>query len=143
MSGSGDKPVVVMMAEDNPADAFFFREAAETGRISIELYVVTDGEEALKFLRKEPPFETAVQPDVAVLDLNLPLKSGREVVAEMASDPVLNRIPVVILTTPASEARVCDLYPTGRCIYFAKTNDFEELQAIIRKIVEHARTALS
>ena len=121
----------------------FFREAAEAGRTAMDVHVVANGAQALRFLRREPPFDRAPRPDIVVLDLNLPVKNGQEAAVEMASDPSLNTIPVAILTTSTSEACVCEVYPPGRCLYFTKTDDFKRLQDIVRKIAAHARTAKS
>jgi two-component system, chemotaxis family, response regulator Rcp1 len=78
---------------------------------------------------------------VIVLDLNLPIKAGQEVLAELASDTDLNTIPVAILTTSTSDRCVCDLYPRGRCLYFTKTDEFKLLQDIVRQIAAHASVA--
>ena len=73
-----------------------------------------------------------------VMDLNLPVKNGKEVLEEMRADPALCTIPVVILTTSSSEAHLCHAYPNGRCLYFVKTDQFRELQEIVRQIAAHA-----
>ena len=103
--------------------------------------VVNDGCDALRFLRRREPFADAPRPDVIVLDLNLPVKSGHEVLLEIASDLDLNTIPVAVLTSSIYEMCVCDQYPKGRCLYFAKTADFTQLQDIVRQIEAHARQA--
>jgi len=131
---------VMLLVEDNPADVAFFREALEAAHAPSAVHVVGDGNEALRFLRRQEPFAGAPRPDVIVLDLNLPARNGLEVLAEMAGDPGLSAIPVAILTTSTSEASVCDIYPEGRCLYFAKTDDFRRLQDIAREIAAHAET---
>ncbi len=130
------------MAEDNPADAFFFQEALEASRIKATIRVVGDGTQALKFLLRQPPHSDAPRPDVLVLDLNLPFVKGHEVIQEMATEPSLRSIPVAILTTSTSERYVCDAYP-GPCLYFTKTDDFQRLQEIIRQIAQHAGVPLT
>jgi CheY-like chemotaxis protein len=131
---------VLLMLEDNPADVVFFREALEATGISARLEVVEDGEQAMQFLRRQNGYADAPRPDVMVLDLNVPIKNGREVMEDMAGDPALNSIPVAVLTTSTSERSICELYPSGRCLYFVKTDDFRRLQDIVREIVGHART---
>lgn len=127
---------VVLMAEDNAADVFFFREAVEASQIKAETFVVEDGSDALRFLYRKPPYNDAPRPDVLVLDLNLPLRNGREVLEEMAADSGLRSIPVAILTISTAERHLCRAYP-GPCLYFVKTDDFLSLQAIVREIMQH------
>ncbi|MFB3891916.1 MAG: response regulator [Phycisphaerae bacterium] len=127
----------ILIVEDNEADVAFFREALEASGTRAGLHVVRDGQDAMKFLTRRPPHDRAPRPDVVVLDLNLPLKNGHEVVREMAADPGLRTIPVAILTTSTSETHVCQAYP-GRCAYFVKTDEFDRLQHIIRQILHIA-----
>lgn len=141
MTRSVERPLVVLMVEDNAADVFFLREAIEASRTAADLHVAADGAEALRFLRRENPAGQAPPPDIVILDLNLPLKGGREVLEEMAADPALNTIPVAVLTTSAYDHDVCELYPAGRCLYFTKTHDFQDLQDIVQRISAHARDA--
>jgi DNA-binding response OmpR family regulator len=130
--------LVVLLVEDNQADVVLFREALESTRTPAALHVVTDGEDALRFLRRESPFAEAPHPGVIVLDLNLPIKSGRTVLAEMRTEPALNGTPVAILTTSESEESVCDGYTSGRCRYFIKTGDFHALVKIVQTIIAFA-----
>jgi CheY-like chemotaxis protein len=130
----------MLVAEDNPADVVFLGEAVEATKTPATLEVVTNGEDAMRFLRRQAPFADAPRPDVLVLDLNLPRKSGREVLQEMAGQPALRTIPVAILTTSRSESHLCDAHPDGPCRYFTKTANFGQLQGIVRQIVAHART---
>lgn len=131
-------PTVMLMVEDNPADVVFFKEAVITSQVQVTVHVVAHGQDALRFLRRQGSFAGAPRPDVVVLDLNLPIMNGQEVLVEMSSDPELNTMPVAILTTSTSELCVCDLYPAGRCVYFTKTDEFKRLQEIVRAIVAHA-----
>jgi CheY-like chemotaxis protein len=135
-----DGTLVVFLVEDNPADVAFFREALEETGIRAAVHVAGDGGKALQFLRREGSCADAPRPDVIVLDLNIPVKSGREVAAELAADPQLSMIPVAVLTTSVSEGTVRDLFQPGRCQYFVKTDQFVRLQEIIRQIAAHART---
>ena len=136
-----DDSLIMLVVEDNPADVFFFNEAFDANRTDATVHVVTDGDMAMQFLRHQAPFADAPRPDVIVLDLNLPIKSGREVLAEMAADPALETIPVAILTSSAFDRSACDVYPAGRCLYFVKTHEFRQLQDIVGQIAAHARTA--
>ncbi len=129
---------VMLLVEDNPADAAFFKEAVEAGRVPADVHVVQHGEEALRFLRAQRPFAGSSRPDVVVLDLNLPVMNGQEMLVRMMSEPDLRSIPVAVLTTSTSDQAVCELCPPGRCLYFAKTDDFSRLQDVIRQIVRHA-----
>lgn len=96
-------PIEILMIEDNPADVRWAREALKEGRIQNETSVVTDGEAAIAYLRREGKFQNAARPDLILLDLNLPRKSGTEVLAEMKTDMELREIPVIVLTTSPVE----------------------------------------
>jgi two-component system, chemotaxis family, response regulator Rcp1 len=133
--------LVMLLVEDNVADVVFFREALKSSGIQARLEVVENGEDAMRFLYRQGPFDQAPRPDVLVLDLNLPIKNGQEVLVELASDPGLSTIPVAILTTSTSETCVCEMYPPGRCLYFTKTDEFRRLQEIARQIAAHAGAA--
>lgn len=139
MSGVATGPLVVLLIEDNPADVVFFKEALEATRMAADVYVVGDGRTALRFLLRGNPYHEAPRPDVIVLDLNLPIRNGQEVMSDLVSDPNLNGIPVAVLTTSTSETHVCSMYPSGRCLYFTKTDDFSELQRIVTRIGAFAR----
>lgn len=132
--------LIMLVVEDNLADVVLFQEAVEFTQTPAALHVVSDGGDAMRFLLRRDRYAEAPRPDVIVLDLNLPIKNGKEVLVEMASDPELNTIPVAILTTSTAETCVCDVYPKGRCLYFTKTDDFSRLQEIVSKIVAHAKT---
>jgi two-component system response regulator len=139
MSADANGALVILLVEDNAGDVVFFREALAGAQIPAALHVAGDGVDALRFLLRQELYADAPRPDVVVLDLNLPVKNGQEVMLEMAADPELNTIPVAILTTSAAEECVCDVYPRGRCLYFTKTPHFHELEGIVRQIAAHAR----
>lgn len=141
MSVSALRELVILVVEDNPADVVFFEEAVEANQMPAKLHVVDDGVDAICFLRRQGSHADAPRPDIVVLDLNVPIKNGQDVLKEMAADPGLRTIPVAILTTSTSETWVCDLYPPGRCAYFVKTDAFKKLQDIVRQIEAHARVA--
>jgi len=129
--------VDILVVEDNPADLFFFKEALEATHVSASIHDVGDGVDAIRYLRHHPPYVDAPRPDILVLDINLPYKSGHEVIKDMAANPDLQSIPVAVLTSSRSEAAICHNYP-GPCLYFTKTADFQLLQEIIRQITRHA-----
>ncbi len=130
---------VMLIVEDNAADVFLFKEALEASGVRASIYSVSDGDVAMRFLRHRPPYPDSPRPDIVVLDLNLPIMNGREVMSEMSADPSLRSIPVAILTTSTSEAFICNGYP-GSCTYFTKTDNFDRLQNIIRQIARQAGT---
>ncbi len=141
MNSVVSREIVILLVEDNPADVIFFEEALQALQIPTKLHVVTDGVETMDFLYGRSAGMDATRPGVLVLDLNLPRMSGQDVLQQMAADEELVRIPVAILTTSTSEQWVCDIFPPGRCLYFVKTDNFDYLQAIIKKITVHAAVA--
>src|SRR5512146_599102 len=97
------KVIDILLVEDNPGDVRLAQEALKESKVRNRLFVVDDGVEAMAFLRKQGEYADAPRPDLVLLDLNLPRKSGREVLADMKKDPELRRIPVVVLTTSEAE----------------------------------------
>lgn len=138
-----DRRITMLMVEDNSADVFFFREALSDAALPVRLYAVADGRSAMEFLFQRGVYGDVPRPDVVVLDLNLPVMNGQEVLEKMAADPELRRIPVAILTTSTFDTQLCEIYPSGQCLYFTKTDDFHRLQEIVRKIVQHAESKQS
>ena len=130
--------VTALMVEDNPADVALFSEAVSAAGVALRLHTVTDGVEVIEFLRRTGRHPAADRPDVVVLDLNLPLRNGKDVLDLMQRDPDLRTIPVVVLTTSKSESGITSRYTPGKCLYFAKTPEFGELIGIVRKIVNFA-----
>jgi CheY-like chemotaxis protein len=116
----------VLLVEDNPADARLFREAITRHASDIHLQVVDNGDDALRFVRREGNFASSPNPDLIILDFNLPGKDGREVLRELKSDPVLKRIPVVVLTTAGSETDVLRAYELHANCYIRKPVDMDE-----------------
>ena len=104
------KPIEILMVEDNPGDVRLTREALKSGKVRNQLHVVSDGVAALDFVYHRPPYEDKPRPDLILLDLNLPKKDGREVLATLKSDLVLKVIPVVVLTTSQAEEDVLRAY---------------------------------
>ena len=128
------KPVEILLVEDNPGDVRLTREALREGKVHNNLHVANDGVEALAFLRKEAPFPDATRPDVILLDLNLPRKNGREVLAEIKSDPDLRRIPVVILTTSQAEEDIVETYNLHANCYITKPVDLDQFIKVVQSV---------
>jgi two-component system response regulator len=127
-------PIEVLLVEDDPGDVLLTREAFEHNKVSNRLHVVNDGEQAMAFLRGEGVFGRAPRPDLILLDLNLPRKDGREVLAEIKSDPGLRVIPVVILTTSEAEEDILRSYHLHANAYVSKPVDFEQFIKVVRQI---------
>jgi CheY-like chemotaxis protein len=129
-------PVVVLLVEDDPGDVLMIREAFDENRVRNELHVCSDGEDALAFLRQEAPHVAAPRPDLVLLDLNLPRRDGREVLAEIKADDRLRTIPVVILTTSEAEEDVLRSYALHANAYVTKPVDFDRFIDVVRQIDE-------
>lgn len=128
------KPVEILLIEDNPGDARLALEAIREAQVRNHLHWVADGVEALAFLRKEGRHWQAPRPDLILLDLNLPRKDGREVLAEIKSDEKLKRIPVVVLTTSQAEEDIHKVYDLNANCYISKPVDLEHFLRIIKTI---------
>ncbi|MCZ2077851.1 MAG: response regulator [Bryobacteraceae bacterium] len=131
-TGVAGKPIDILLVEDNPGDVRLATEALKTGRIKNQMHVASDGEEAMDFLLRKGEFANAPRPDLVLLDLNLPRKDGREVLAEIKSHPDLRSIPVIILTTSRSEQDILKAYDLHANCYIAKPIDVEQYWAAIR-----------
>lgn len=128
------KPIEILLVEDNPGDADLAREALEGSKMRNTLHVVGDGVAAMDFLRRTGAHAGAPRPDLILLDLNLPKKDGREVLAEIKSDDDLKRIPVVILTTSTAEEDVLRTYNLHANCYITKPIDLNQFLKVIRSI---------
>lgn len=127
-------PIEILLVEDSETDALLAREALAESKVLNNLHTVTDGEQAMSFLRRLPPHEDAPRPDLILLDLNLPRKDGREVLAEIKSDDDLRHIPVVILTTSEEEADVLGAYELHANCYIVKPVNFARFSEVVRSI---------
>lgn len=136
MNSKNSKPIEVLLIEDNPGDARLTKLALEESKVCINLNVVQDGVEALTYLYREEKYTHAVIPDLILLDLNLPKKDGREVLAEIKSDRTLRRIPVVVLTTSQAEEDVVKAYNLFANCYITKPVDFDRFVKIVQSIEE-------
>jgi len=128
------KPINILLVEDNPGDADLAREALEDSKFNNNLQVVDDGEKAMAFLHREGVYGDAPRPDLILLDLNLPKKDGRQVLAEIKADPELMRIPVVILTTSRAEEDVLKSYNLHANCYITKPIDLNQFLHVVRSI---------
>jgi CheY-like chemotaxis protein len=127
-------PIEVLLVEDDPGDVLMTREAFTDNKVRNRLTVVSDGEEALAYLRREPPYSDAARPDLILLDLNLPRRDGREVLAEIKGDPALHQIPVVVLTTSQSDEDILRSYELHANAYVTKPVDFDRFIEVVRQI---------
>ncbi len=128
------RPIEILMVEDNPGDVRLTMEALEEGKVRNNLYTVVDGEEALAFLRRQGRYADMPRPDLILLDLNLPKKTGQEVLAEIKADPELKRIPVVILTVSEAEADIIKTYNLHANCYITKPVDLERFIEVVKSI---------
>ena len=128
------RPIEILLVEDNVGDARLTLEAFQEGKVTNNLSVVRDGVEALAYLRREGAYANAVQPDLVLLDLNLPRKDGREVLAEIKADDRLKRIPVVVLTTSAAEEDVAKAYGNHANCYITKPVDLDQFLRVVQSI---------
>jgi len=127
-------PIEILLVEDNPGDVRLEVEALKEAKILNHLSVVKDGAEAMEFLRRKGKFADVEKPDLILLDLNLPKKDGREVLAEIKADVDLKRIPVVVLTISRDEADVLTSYNLHANAYIIKPLDLEQFINAVRKI---------
>lgn len=130
------RPIEILLVEDSPTDALLTREALEQSKILNQLHHVEDGVEALAFLRGAAPYAGTPRPDLILLDLNLPKKSGIEVLQEIKMDEDLRIIPVVVLTTSKSEEDIVKSYDLHANCYIVKPVDFDKFTAVIQSIRE-------
>ena len=134
MAWNGRRVVEILLVEDNPGDIRLIKEALKEGTVCHNLSVARDGMEALAMLRREGEHGEAPPPDLIILDLNLPRKDGREVLAEVKADDVLRRIPVVVLTTSEAEKDVLNAYGLHANCYITKSVDLEQFITKVRGI---------
>jgi CheY-like chemotaxis protein len=128
------KPIEILLVEDNPADVRLTMEALKEDKVLNHLSVAMDGVEALAFLRHEGHYAGAPRPDLVLLDLNLPRKDGREVLAEIKRDPDLRRIPVVVLTTSQAEQDIVKSYDLYANCYVTKPVDLHQFISAVKSI---------
>ena len=134
---SEGQPIEVLLVEDDPGDVQLTKEAFEEHKVRNRLTVVSDGVDALAYLRRDPSvYPDAVRPDLILLDLNLPRRDGRQVLEEIKGDEQLRRIPVVVLTTSAADEDIVRSYNLHANAYVTKPVDFDRFIAVVRQIDE-------
>ena len=132
--GTDAAAIEVLLVEDSPGDVRLTREAFKDAKVHINLHVASDGAEAMEFLNREGKHARAPRPDLILLDLNLPKKDGREVLAEVKESPTLMSIPVVILTTSASEEDILRSYRLHANCYISKPVDLDGFLKVVKSI---------
>lgn len=128
------RPVEVLLVEDNPGDIRLTQEAFKEGRFLINLSVATDGVQAIDMLNRRGPYVEAPRPDLILLDLNLPKKSGREVLGEIKADDELKRIPVIVMTTSKAAQDIHRVYDLNANCYITKPVELDEFLKVVRSI---------
>lgn len=129
-----DRPIEILLVEDNPADVRLIIEAFKEGKENNNLNIVEDGVEAMLYLHREGKYVDVSRPDIVLLDLNLPKKDGREVLAEIKNDPGFKKIPVIVLTTSQTELDVLKSYELNANCYVSKPVEFERFLNVIKSI---------
>jgi CheY-like chemotaxis protein len=128
------KVVDILLVEDNEGDARLAMEAMRDSKIRNNMHHISDGEEAIAFLRKEGKYSKVPRPDLILLDLNLPKKDGRQVLAEIKNDDELKRIPVVILTVSSAEEDILKTYNLHANCYITKPIDLSQFMKVVRSV---------
>jgi len=131
---TGNRPIEILLVEDNLGDARLTEEALKEGKVRNNLHHARDGVEAMEFLERKGEHKNKPRPDLVLLDLNLPRKDGREVLADMRKNPELKTIPVVVLTTSEAEQDVVRTYELCANCYITKPVDLEKFITIVRSI---------
>jgi CheY-like chemotaxis protein len=136
MSRLDAMPIEILLVEDSAADVRLTMEALKEAKVANRLTVVDDGVKAMDFLRRNGCYSDAPRPDLILLDLNLPCKDGREVLAEIKADLVLRRIPIVVLTTSSAQEDILKAYDLHANCYITKPVDFRQFMVVVRAIEE-------
>ena len=130
------RPIEVLLVEDDEGDVVMTREALAEGKVINRLNVVGDGVEAVEYLNRRPPYADATRPDLILLDLNLPKKDGREVLAEVKEDTDLRHIPVVVLTSSQAEQDIVRAYDLHANCYVSKPVDLDQFMTVVKSVNE-------
>lgn len=136
MSTTGARVAEILLVEDNHQDVLLTRRGFERARLTVNLHHVENGEECMKFLRKQGEYADVPSPDLIILDLNMPVMNGREVLQELTADDDLKHLPVVVLTTSEDEGDVLAMYQLRCSAYATKPVKFDNFLAVIRGIAD-------
>ena len=135
-NAASGRPVEILLVEDNPGDVDLTRETLLDSKLLNHMSVVNNGVEAMAYLRREGKYAAATRPDLILLDLHLPRKAGREVLAEIKVDERLRRIPVVVLTTSSAEQDILQTYDLHANCYITKPVNLDQFSAVVKAIEE-------
>jgi CheY-like chemotaxis protein len=133
----GARLAEILLVEDSESDVFLTREGFAEARLTVNLHHVSNGEKCLAFLRKQGEFADAPTPDLILLDLNMPVMDGREVLREISADNSLNHLPVVVLTTSASQQDVLNMYKLRCSSYIVKPVDFDKFVSVVQDFSDY------
>ena len=133
-SNNGNKPITILLVEDNPGDIRLVQETFKEGNVTNQLEIVRDGEEAINYMQQRDGYSKATEPGMILLDLNLPKKNGIEVLNEIKSDPNLRKIPVVVLTASQAEEDVVKAYSGHANCYLTKPLDLDDFLKVVQAI---------
>jgi CheY-like chemotaxis protein len=137
------KPIEILLVEDSPSDATLTIEALEAGKVVNKLNLVEDGVEAMAYLKCEGKYAKATRPDLIMLDLNLPRKDGREVLAELKNNPELKTIPIIVLTTSRSDKDILQSYQLNANCFITKPVDFTHFIDVVKSIEQFWLTVVT
>ena len=137
MNVTGGRPAEVLLVEDNEVDVLLTRKAFERAKLAVNLRHLDNGERCMKLLRREGEYVDAPAPDLILLDLNMPVMDGREVLSEIVKDEELRKMPVVILTTSQAEADLLEMYSLRCSSYIIKPIDFDKFQRVIQDLCNY------
>ena len=137
-----NRPVEVLLVEDNPADIELVQEALLEGQVNFHLNVVEDGDQAIEFLRRQGNYQRSPRPDLILLDLKMPKKHGLEVMAEIKADKDLRRIPVIVLTSSDSPTDILQAYDLQASCFITKPSDLDEFNRVIGTVRDFCLTVV-
>ncbi len=137
MNATGSRPAEVLLVEDNDNDVIITRRGFTDAKLAVNLHHVENGEKCMAFLRKEAPYADAPTPDLILLDLNMPVMDGREVLSEIVKDEQLRKLPVVILTTSSAESDILTMYNLRCSSYIVKPVDFNQFQRVVQQLSDY------
>lgn len=136
------RPAEVLLVEDNENDVILTQDGFREARFRVNLHHVENGRDCMAFLRREPPYEEVPVPDLVLLDLNLPVMNGHQVLKAITADDTLRQLPVVVLTTSADEREILEAYKLRCSSYIVKPIDFEKFMSIIRELTDYWLTVV-